>query len=291
MERAERAAIQFFVAGVGLTMMGVAYPLAFDAPKIIWQIVLSLGALLTFGSAGFLIYEYRDLMGRGRLFRIIGRVLLPGVLFVGFAGWYFWPQEQSLIPPNVASEFARARDPALGSPTGEIETTTAVYQASHEHAMVVSLLPMQAVFALPKDSNRAATVYHYATIDDDRKWWDDKFLRDKFKTPHDKKPPEYSVAELWDQKPDQLKWIGWREWSCPFTFDKFYYQKFANGTIFGILPTSETLGSSQIITFIDGGKWSAIEPLDGPGGVSAPACNENSARVNGVVIHGHHVKP
>lgn len=191
----------------------------------------------------------------------------------------------------IEVEFARARIPLLGNPVGKIEETTGMYQASHEHAMVFSLLPLQTVFALPKDGSRPAIAYHYVVIDDDKKWWDDKFLRDKLKVPRDKKPPEYAVAELWDRKPDQLKWIGWREWSCPFRLEKFYYQQFENGIVLGILPTSETLGSSQIITFLNGGKWSAIEPVDKIGGVSAPGCNEKTARVNGVVIHGRHVKP
>jgi hypothetical protein len=218
-------------------------------------------------------------------------VILVGVPIILFP----YPKE---TPPTseknsttiLESEFARARTQALGSPIGQIETTTDVYQASHEHAMVVSLLPVQTVFAFPKDG-RPATTYRFATISDERKWWDDGFLRDRFKPPKDKKPPEYRVAEAWDQKPEQIKWIGWREWSCPFRLENFYYQQFENGIVFGILPTSESLGSSQIITFLNGGKWSAIEPVDKIGGVSAPACNEKTARVNGVVIHGHHVKP
>jgi hypothetical protein len=193
--------------------------------------------------------------------------------------------------PTIESEFDRARVPMLGNPTGMIEVTNGMYQASHERAMVISLLPIQTVYVLPKDTNRPAMVFHYATIDDDKKWWDDKFLREKFKVPQNKKPPEYTVAELWDQKPDQWKWIGWREWSCPFTLEKFYYQKFENGIIFGILPTSESLGSSQTIAVVDGGKWSSIEPVDQLGAIEAAACNENTAKVNGVAIHGHHVKP
>jgi hypothetical protein len=207
---------------------------------------------------------------------------------VGSLG-YFWFKEGSSVPPNVLSEFERTKTPQLGKAVGPVEVTTGVYQASHEHAMVVSLLPVQTVFAFPKDGSRPAIAYHFATISDERKWWEDEFLTTHFKSPKDKKPPEYRVAELWDQKPEQLKWVGWREWSCPFRLEKFYYQQFENGIVFGVLPTSETLGSSQIITLLNGGNWSAIEPLDS--GVSAPACNERTARVNGVVIHGHHVKP
>ena len=39
-ERSERAAIFIFVAGVGVAMIGVAGPLAFDAPKIFGRSLL-----------------------------------------------------------------------------------------------------------------------------------------------------------------------------------------------------------------------------------------------------------
>jgi hypothetical protein len=193
--------------------------------------------------------------------------------------------------PLVAEEFDRARLPGLGPPTGKIETTNGMYQASHERAMVVALLPIQDIFIFPKDQTRKGLRYHYAATDDARKWWDDAFLRSRFKAPKDKNPPESIVAVAWAANPDQFKWIGWREWSCPFTLDKFYYQTFQNGIIFGVLPTNETLGSSQIFTFLNTGEWSSIEPIDKAGGLSAPGCNENTARANGVVIHGRFTKP
>jgi hypothetical protein len=111
-------------------------------------------------------------------------------------------------------------------------------------------------------------------------------LRAMFHPPKDKKPPESRVAELWSQNPEQWKWIGWREWSCPFVLEKFYYQRFENGIIFGVLPTSETLGLSQIFAYANTGDWKST--LSEP--VEAPACNESSANVNRVPIHGHFVK-
>jgi hypothetical protein len=192
----------------------------------------------------------------------------------------------------VAEEFDRAKLPGLGAPTGKIETTNGMYQASHERAMVVALLPVQDIFIFPKDRARKGIRYHYAATEDARKWWDDTFLRSQFKPPKDKKPPEAIVAVAWAANPDQFKWIGWREWSCPFVIDKFYYQTFENGVIFGVLPTNETLGSSQIFTFLNTGEWSSIEPIDKAGGLSAPGCNENTARTHqGVVVHGRFTKP
>jgi hypothetical protein len=91
-ERAERAAIYIFLAGVGVTMIAAAGPLAFpDMPKIIWQLVALLGVCLTVLSASFLLYEYRDLMRIKRMTPFIG-MLLSGICCAGFTSWYFWPK-------------------------------------------------------------------------------------------------------------------------------------------------------------------------------------------------------
>lgn len=89
-ERAERAALYIFLAGVGVAMVAAAGPLAFpDLPKIIWQIVALVGVLLTLSSAAFLFYEYRDLLRTKRPKLRVGLLLL-GIAFAGFIGWYFW---------------------------------------------------------------------------------------------------------------------------------------------------------------------------------------------------------
>jgi hypothetical protein len=62
---------------------------------------------------------------------------------------------------------------------------------------------------------------------------------------------------LWSKNPERWQWIGWREWSCSFWKDKFYYQLFQKGIIFGVLPTSENLGLSQIFLVADDGEWSS----------------------------------
>ncbi len=232
---------------------------------------------------------------------VLGPVLLMSISALGFcvgAAWYFWPRptavnhsrDDTLVSPQVVKEFERARVPNLGNPLRPIETTTSVYQAAHERAMVVSLLPVLDVFVLPKDRTRKAIRHHHAKIDEDRKWWDDAYLRSRFRPPKGKNPPEYRVAELWSENLDQWKWIGWREWSCPFSMDTFYYQIFESGIIFGVLPTSETLGSSQIFMVLNSGEWSSIAPEDKVGGLSAPACNEKTAKVRGIPLRGHFVR-
>jgi hypothetical protein len=203
-------------------------------------------------------------------------------------GWLFWPGATQPPPQKstISLQFERSSIPQLGKPAGPIEETDGVYQASHEHAMVVSLLPTLDVFIFPKDRKIKATRQHAAAFTDSRKWFDDASLRAIFHSPKDKMPPETRVAELWSQNPDQWKWIGWREWSCPFVLKKFYYQRFENGIIFGALPTSETLGLSQIFAYANTGDWKSTLSET----VEAPACNESSANVNGVPIHGHFVK-
>lgn len=91
MERAERAALLIFLAGLGIAMVAAAAPLVFpDLPRIVWQSVLSIGAIFAFFSAFFLIYEYRHLLKAERMTPLIG-MLISGAFFVGFFVWYFWP--------------------------------------------------------------------------------------------------------------------------------------------------------------------------------------------------------
>jgi hypothetical protein len=210
-----------------------------------------------------------------------------GAVVLTVCGWLFWPG--STQPPQksaISLQFERAEISQLGKPTGPIEETDAVYQAAHEHAMVVSLLPTLDVFIFSNDRKIKAIRQHAAVFADSRKWFDDAYLRAIFHPPKDKKPPESRVAELWSQNPEQWKWIGWREWSCPFSLQKFYYQRFENGIIFGVLPTSETLGFSQIFAYANTGDWNSTLTKS----PEAPACNENTAKVNGIAIHGHFVR-
>jgi hypothetical protein len=219
--------------------------------------------------------------------------VLPLIAEGAILHWHFAPKTEAKTSVTgksaissqfeaISSQFERALIPQLGKPTGPIEQTTAIYQASHEHAMVVSLLPTLDVFVFPSDRSKKAIRQHAAAWKDDRKWFDESYLRSLFHPPKEKLPPENRVAELWAQNPDQWKWIGWREWSCPFVLDNFYYQKFEKGIIIGVLPTSETLGQSQIFAYADTGEWNSTISET----VEAPACNEKTAKVNGVPIHG-----
>ena len=221
--------------------------------------------------------------GHGRRMALIASAVVFGAIFIIYSIWAF--VEKSAIFPEIAREFERVRTPLLGRALQPIEVTTDVYLAAHERAMVISLLPTLDVFVLPADHGRKAIRQHAANWLDDRKWFDDAYLRTLFHPPKDKKPPEYRVAELWAKNPEQWRWIGWREWSCPFYKDKFYYQIFENGIIIGVLPTSENLGSSQTFIVANSGEWSSSISS-----VEAPACSEKSATVNGVPIHGRFVK-
>lgn len=216
--------------------------------------------------------------------------VLPLIAEGAILHWHFQPKAQAKtsVTENsaISLQFERASIPQLGKPTGPIEETDGVYQASHEHAMVVSLLPTLDVFIFPKDRKIKAVRQHAAAFTDGRKWFDDASLRAIFHPPKDKKPPESRVAELWSQNPEQWKWIGWREWSCPFALQKFYYQRFESGIIFGVLPTSETLGFSQIFAYANTGDWNSTL-TETP---EAPPCNETTAKVNGITIHGRFVR-
>jgi hypothetical protein len=95
------------------------------------------------------------------------------------------------IPTEIKEEFESARSPILGQPIQSIKTTTGVYQAAHEHAMVIVMLPILDVFVLPTDRERKAIRAHVAAWLDDRKWFEDAYLRNLFCPPEGKNPPEF----------------------------------------------------------------------------------------------------
>ena len=124
--------------------------------------------------------------------------IIFGAVVLSVCSWIFWPvaANTSGIPLVISEEFERARRPGLGTPLGKIESTTGIYQASHEHALIVSFQPTQTIFVFPKDASKKAIQYRYLTTDEDRKWWDEAFLRSRFQPPKDKSPPEFRVAEM-----------------------------------------------------------------------------------------------
>lgn len=91
MERAERAALYIFIAGVGVAMLAAAGPLAFpDAPKLVWQVIFGVGALFVICPVIFLGYEYRQISRPQRMIPLVG-IIVSGLCFVVFVGWFFWP--------------------------------------------------------------------------------------------------------------------------------------------------------------------------------------------------------
>ena len=210
---------------------------------------------------------------------------LPAVLGIAGRSQTATSEGDVPVPTAVVQEFAKAQTGMLGKTTSQIETTKDIYQASYDHAMVVWLLPVVDVFVLPTDPTVKAIRYPTATWNGSQEWLDDSYLRPLFDTPQDKKSPEYIVAQLWFNNPSKWNWIGWRQWSCQFYKDSFYYQMFENGVMFGVLPMSEALGYSEIITVANDGAWTSSRSST----VEAPACNANTPTVFGIPLHGRFV--
>jgi hypothetical protein len=102
MERAERAALNIFVAGIGVTMLASAGPLAFpDAPRLLWQIIFCVGAAIAILPVIFLAAEYRQFTKARRMVPLIG-MIISGACFLGFSGWYFWPHTNKTESPTQA---------------------------------------------------------------------------------------------------------------------------------------------------------------------------------------------
>jgi hypothetical protein len=126
------------------------------------------------------------------------------------SGFPALPEEYAINPlmspqitefPEITKEFELAKTPSLGNPFRPIETTTDAYIAVHEHAMVLFLSPILDIFVLPNDGERKAVRQPTASYQDDRKWFDDEYLRTVFDSPQDENPPEYRIADLWSKSP------------------------------------------------------------------------------------------
>ncbi len=103
MERAERAALYIFIAGIGVALLAAAGPLAFpEAPKVVWQIIFCFGLLAAVCPLAFLGYEYRHLARQRRMTPLFGMILF-GTGFLVCSAWYFWPGQTPPEPTRTTS--------------------------------------------------------------------------------------------------------------------------------------------------------------------------------------------
>ena len=194
--------------------------------------------------------------------RLIALLLVTSGLYV--FGYIILPKEQSsghAKKPVVFEPFAAIYEiykAPLGKPQGQTVKDSSVYYAVHEQAIVVWFKTLAAFYVLDR-RNPKWTKYNDPDWETDRKWNDDRWLRERFHPPKNLGPPYSGVAKFWDRDQKSWSWIGWRKWHCSYSRD-VYYQEFEHGIIMGgFLLSPSPIHKEEAVVFILAGdaQWSS----------------------------------
>jgi len=158
----------------------------------------------------------------------------------------------------------------LGKPIGNVvkenENKGYIYQASHEHAMILYSMNDMNFYFLNDNSTwekyRDKWDRHPALKNDDE-------LRKLLHLPDSCDPPYAGVARLWNLDPKKFNWMGGRKWHC--RYNQGAYQYFERGTIIGNFPRikNDKIHKSLLYVLTDDGQWESE-----PSGEDAPQCDE-----------------
>ena len=185
--------------------------------------------------------------------------------------------EMMVIPPGTEVYEPFRADYAihaeqLGKPLarGQLAEDRAIYQAVHQHAIVIWLQPKMRFYRLKTRENK----WDWKPDPDwekDSKWYRDSDLRRRFKPPTDFGPPYAGLAARWDANPADWKWIGWRKWHCYFSDDSEHlpaYQEFERGIVIaGLRPALIEPSAPQMFILFNDGRWLSVSMT----GVKAPS--------------------
>jgi hypothetical protein len=148
---------------------------------------------------------------------------------------------------NYASE--------LGQPLASVETKS-VYEANHEHAVIIWLQTQLTIFAFPRDQNRDVMIQPDPAWPDQAKYYDPAEGKKAFPFCAAKElyPPVGGIAAHWLADPNSWEWVGCREWHCAF-HNVVFDQKFEHGWIVGPVRVSETRNAGELIILLNDKRW------------------------------------
>jgi len=87
-------------------------------------------------------------------------------------------------------------------------------------------------------------------------FYEESFLRERFKPPPGFGPPFGSAAYLWSKEPKRWEqMIGWREWQCNFGGSLVQYQDFEHGRILGTFLFRPDEDSGEVFVLFDNHMW------------------------------------
>jgi len=196
------------------------------------------------------------------------------LLIITFAPYFEegrWPYDWLFdpVPQSIREDFRNAEVPNLGKERSRIKISESAYQGTHEHGLSIWVKSLKTIYGLPYGKN--------AIIVPDPTWCDDprvcsgEGLKELFPSvPKGMISPMGGVAYHWEQ----LSSLGWLFWECASSVspeiksNKTYFQEFANGVIVGVFPTTHSAQDGNIISIVNGDKWSVIGSSSPP-----PTCS------------------
>lgn len=253
MENSSGKPIDIWLACIGIAM-GIAF---YWIPKNPFTVIASL--ILIFALLIHPIWNFWWI--EEKYYRRI-LVSLFFVTCLSLFGYSVWPDQHKALDTkatafNIYEPFQEIYKAELGSPLGKVRENNQIYLAAHDHALVIWVHDLSEFFVLDNTNGTFKWKKHSdAHWDPDPKWKDDKFLRKRFHTPIDKKPPYSGVAKQWDLNNELWEWIGWRVWHC--NLKGVYLQEFQNGIIIGGLVRTTTSKEAVVYTLVNDDKWHSL---------------------------------
>jgi hypothetical protein len=204
--------------------------------------------------------DVRHVSFRLDLDRLVSELKRPAVKGDSVPAAQAYPAELPIHPPF--RRFAARLGPATGLPeaatarTDDIDRSAA--QFVHEHAIVLWIKGRKVFYRLRRGKSGKWDKYAHSQEVQDCEWFQDDWLREKFRPPADKLPPTAGVAYEWSMNPSKWKWIGWREPRRSYGLfgDKVFVQSFEKGHITGPWATGFKKEALVFVLFSDG-SWEA----------------------------------
>jgi hypothetical protein len=203
--------------------------------------------------------------------KFLATIIFLAILFWFFSLYYFLANPSSLFitfrwpfitfQPNVYEPFKsvyKDHKTKLGARIGSVIEDGHVYEAVHEHAMVIYVASLAAFYRLEYKTSKW-TKFPEIYFDVTPQWLTDRLLRQHFPPPQGLNPPYSGVAKNWQREKKEWSWIGWRIWHL--YLHGVHYQKFEHGIIMGnflLLPDTNVPGTVFVL-FTNDSTWEGLQ--------------------------------
>ncbi|HWR34925.1 MAG TPA: hypothetical protein VN622_03515 [Clostridia bacterium] len=179
-----------------------------------------------------------------------GRWALVIPVFCLLVVWWFYR-----VPTNPPFRAYLSGNPQvakqLGSPVAAPVRHASAVIAVHEHAVALWMMGVNVLYLLPTDgAGENFKEIADPVWTDDKRHYEDSWLRTKFPECSDKLPPWGGIASHWLSRSQDLEWIGCRKWQCTYKDSSIISQRFEHGMMVGtvhISPKHSKVGNVYVL--------------------------------------------